>query len=473
MSDHQDILKDSLVDTFHGTPYIEYVGGNMGVDESGMQPQSTQPETTNRNALDDLGDSLSEFATDNNLEDLKSVFDDVGIGQNEYFSDRSKGRSPKLYQYESDLVYPLDLTEQNETNRQSSYIRFQVFKRKSQRAKVGFDVSEDGFSFNAGIVDKQGSIEEGVELSADTFQSLEGFQNSFISQDEKSSYTNYGNYGGAIGSRGVRFDPLKGELSRVNRFGNKTAVGPSVNRAIVDRVASDIRLSKATEKLEEQILMYIPSGLNFSDKVDYEEGSAGVFNAINEAVAGNVGAGIDKLKLIGLDKLSKAGAGTINKTTQALGDVVGDSDLSNFFRARLGFAENPKNESLFRGVGRKSFSLEFKFAPRNQKESLMMLNIIEAFRFHMLPELSVSSTMLLAPHEFDISFFYRDLTSGDFVENINLPRIGRAFLTDLSVNYAPSERSTFFRDGVPTEVTLNLTLSQAVILNRQLILAGF
>ena len=71
-----------MVDTFHGTPYIEYVGGNMGVDESGMQPQSTQPDTTNRNALDDLGDSISNFFKDNSLDDLKSVFDDVGIGQN-------------------------------------------------------------------------------------------------------------------------------------------------------------------------------------------------------------------------------------------------------------------------------------------------------------------------------------------------------------------------------------------------------
>ena len=55
----------------------------MGVDESGMQPQSTQPDTTNRNALDDLGDSISNFFKDNSLDDLKSVFDDVGIGQNE------------------------------------------------------------------------------------------------------------------------------------------------------------------------------------------------------------------------------------------------------------------------------------------------------------------------------------------------------------------------------------------------------
>ena len=332
---------------------------------------------------------------------------------------------------------------------------------------MNFDDNPDGgFNFNAGLVDRQGNIEEGIDISGIDFSlSADAPDVNIISQDEKSSYTSYGRYGNLIGNRGVAFDPLKGELSRTNRFGNKTEVGPSANREIVNRVASDIRLSKATEKLEEQILMYVPSGLNFSDKVDYEEGSAGVFNAINEAISGNLGAGIDKLKLLGVEKLSSKAAKNI--------PTAGENDLQNFFRARLGFAENPKNESLFRGVGRKTFSLEFKFAPRNQRESIMMLNIIEAFRFHMLPELSVSSTMLLAPHEFDVSFFYRDLPSGEFVENINLPKIGRAFLTDLSVNYAPSERSTFFRDGVPTEVTLSLTMSQAVLLNRQLILAGF
>tara|TARA_A100001515_G_scaffold59198_1_gene46737 strand:+ start:819 stop:2135 length:1317 start_codon:yes stop_codon:yes gene_type:complete len=438
----------------------------MTVDESGMQPQSTQPDTTKPGFSDGLQDFSSDLLSDNSFDVLGGI-DEFGIGQNEYFSSRAKGRSRNLYQYESDLVYPIDLTEESETNRQSSYIRFQVFKRKSQRATVNFDDNPDGgFNFNAGLVDRQGNIEEGIDISGIDFSlSADAPDVNIISQDEKSSYTSYGRYGNLIGNRGVAFDPLKGELSRTNRFGNKTEVGPSANREIVNRVASDIRLSKATEKLEEQILMYVPSGLNFSDKVDYEEGSAGVFNAINEAISGNLGAGIDKLKLLGVEKLSSKAAKNI--------PTAGENDLQNFFRARLGFAENPKNESLFRGVGRKTFSLEFKFAPRNQRESIMMLNIIEAFRFHMLPELSVSSTMLLAPHEFDVSFFYRDLPSGEFVENINLPKIGRAFLTDLSVNYAPSERSTFFRDGVPTEVTLSLTMSQAVLLNRQLILAGF
>ena len=127
--DHQDILKDSLVDTFHGTPYIEYVGGTMTVDESGMQPQSTQSDTTKPGFSDGLQDFSSDLLSDNSFDVLEGI-DEFGIGQNEYFGSRAKGRSRNLYQYESDLVYPIDLTEESETNRQSSYIRFQVFKRK-------------------------------------------------------------------------------------------------------------------------------------------------------------------------------------------------------------------------------------------------------------------------------------------------------------------------------------------------------
>ena len=101
----------------------------MTVDESGMQPQSTQPDTTKPGFSDGLQDFSSDLLSDNSFDVLGGI-DEFGIGQNEYFSSRAKGRSRNLYQYESDLVYPIDLTEESETNRQSSYIRFQVFKRK-------------------------------------------------------------------------------------------------------------------------------------------------------------------------------------------------------------------------------------------------------------------------------------------------------------------------------------------------------
>jgi hypothetical protein len=124
----------------------------------------------------------------------------------------------------------------------------------------------------------------------------------------------------------------------------------------------------------------------------------------------------------------------------------------------------------------------FTFAPRSQEEALIMMNIIEAFRFHMMPELSLGGNMLLAPHEFGISFMTLNAErtedgtfsrATEFVENKNLPKIGRAFLESANTEFAPNERSAFFYDGIPTEIKLTLNFKQAFLPNRQFILEGF
>ena len=151
---------------------------------------------------------------------------------------------------------------------------------------------------------------------------------------------------------------------------------------------------------------------------------------------------------------------------------VGEDALTNFFTARYGIVENQRMESLFESVNRKKFQFEFQFAPRSQEESIIVLNIIEAFRFHMLPELSLSGAMLLAPHEFEVEILIKD-PGGAYEINRNIPQIGRAFLESVNVDYAPNDRSAFFYDGVPCEIKVQLSFSQALLMNRQLVLAGF
>ena len=116
---------------------------------------------------------------------------------------------------------------------------------------------------------------------------------------------------------------------------------------------------------------------------------------------------------------------------------------------------------MFKGTTRRAFQFAFTFAPRSQEEALIMMNIIEAFRFHMMPELSLGGNMLLAPHEFGISFMTLNSErtadgtfsrATEFVENKNLP---------------------FFYDGIPTEIKLTLNFKQAFLPNRQFILEGF
>ena len=85
----------------------------------------------------------------------------------------------------------------------------------------------------------------------------------------------------------------------------------------------------------------------------------------------------------------------------------------------------------------------------------------------------------LRPH-FDLSYKINDNLKlrlrneyRIFELNNNIPQIGRAFLEDVTLNYTPNEKSAFFHDGVPCQIGINLKFSQAILLNRQLVLAGF
>ncbi len=398
-----------------------------------------QPEGSTTNPLQSLG--------------LPRELNSVNLGQSEYFSTRDKFRSEGRFRFRgggTPLVYPVDLLNEAQSNRQSAAIRFAPYKRESSQLRVELrkdtvafgDVGEDN-----NIIEGTGG-EIGLPFGDDNVDSKETpDNNSGVARGAYGLGSNTAVGGSILGQLAGPFDsPTDEELGK-----------------FVERISSDVRLSRAGNQKLEEIYLYCPTGLQFGDSVAYTEASAGGFNAVVEAFSGNFQAAADKLKLLGVGKLSKFASAIPG---------IEESDLNNYFSARYGIVENPRLESLFQNVNRKSFGFEFQLAPRSQEEANVILNIVEAFRFHMLPELSISGQMLLAPHEFEVEILHRTQT-GDFELNNNIPQIGRAFLEDVTLNYTPNEKSAFFYDGVPCQIGINLKFSQAILLNRQLVLAGF
>ena len=377
----------------------------------------------------------------------------VNIGSNEYFSTRDKFRQegdPRFRGGDLPLVYPVDLLNEAQSNRQSAAIRFAPYQRESSQLRV--ELRKDTVAF--GDVGEDNRIIEGTggEIGLP-------FGDSNVDSQETSdnnSAVARGAYG--LGSNTAVGGGIVGQLAGDYQSPTDEELGK-----FVERISSDVRLSRAGNQKLEEIYLYCPTGLQFGDSVAYTEASAGGFNAVVEAFSGNFQAAADKLKLLGVGKLSKFASAIPG---------IEETDLNNYFTARYGIVENPRLESLFQNVNRKSFAFEFMLAPRSQEEANVVLNIIEAFRFHMLPELSISGQMLLAPHEFEVEILHRT-QSGDFELNRNIPQIGRAFLEDVTLNYTPNEKSAFFYDGVPCQININLKFSQAILLNRQLVLAGF
>ena len=261
----------------------------------------------------------------------------------------------------------------------------------------------------------------------------------------------------------------------------------------------DVRLNRASEKTMDRIFMYVPNSISFTDSFDYEERSQASLRTFYEMAAGNSRVVSESIRQGIGSMLSKQVAGFTDTLTAGAVKF----DPYNSLRSAIGLVSNDRNEQTFKGVQRKSFQFSFQFAPTSPKEAVVMQNIIQCFRFHSAPELAESTTQFFAPHEVDVRFFRNSFVTGGteaikdsfgreaeasevysggagqrasvgkLLENTEIPKIGRCFVTSVNLNYTPQAKSSFFVNGVPTEVTMAVTLQQAIMTNKQFVLQGF
>jgi hypothetical protein len=304
-----------------------------------------------------------------------------------------------------------------------SYVQFQAFHRTGNQANVQFDASTALSTLNPS------------DLEFSLTATGRGAENSAITQQQTGT----------------------GRFQATDLGGAGTATGAQLVAAQGDRRFSRVE----NEKPSDVINLYIPNELSFSDTVSYNEQSTGDVGRILEGVVGG------NTRLLA----ETAGLKVLDKVNQFTSKVV--DGLNETIRARFGFVQNPREEALFNNTNLKKFDMKFSFAPRNKGEVEIVYNIIEAFRFHMMPELSPSSAVLFSPAEFEINFLYRNVSDFSYTENLSLPKLGRCFLTSTQVDYSPNPKSSFFLDGTPTEINLQLDFLQAAHLNRQMIMRGF
>ena len=165
---------------------------------------------------------------------------------------------------------------------------------------------------------------------------------------------------------------------------------------------------------------------------------------------------------------------TLQKTSEAAGDV--GAILSTLFRQdtgglatglnrAFGGIPNPNVSALFRGVGLKNHSFEWKLAPRSEEESLSLFQIVNAFKHVALPQINNSTIhqrMTLGyPDECMIQIFGTDPIGKDIPTMI---RFKPCVIKNVTVNYTPDNTLSFFRQhGWPTAVSLKLDIQETVI----------
>lgn len=224
------------------------------------------------------------------------------------------------------------------------------------------------------------------------------------------------------------------------------------------------QFTKQMKRLSTAIALHTPNALQARYGVNYEEAETAPF----------------QMAMVGLETIGKAIADGVNPnknvTSQTLSPGLGAAAAISLNRvpgkdsisAITGLAVNPKKEQIFRGVDFRTWTFDYQFFPRNEKEMQNVENIIYTFKLHMHPEFKDSKNFLyIYPSEFDIVHY------NGAEENLHLPRHTSCVLTDMTINYTPQTQFTAFEGGAPTQINVSLTFKELIQMSKERIQEGF
>lgn len=230
-----------------------------------------------------------------------------------------------------------------------------------------------------------------------------------------------------------------------------TLVGPD-NQPVKDR--------------ENQVELYLPQGLQISDKVEYENSDLGLIgNAI--AGGGSGGQGVPISEVFSDDDAKKS---LIDGLVAKVGAKAGDA-----FRARNKTAPNPNTRALFKQVSLRTFQFSFKLIPVNETEANNIVEIIKFFRTELYPE-DIKET--IEGVELSIAYKFPDRIKVEMSHDSQIigPKIAPAYIDSFTTNYN-SGSQTFLKgkDGKAyfSETDINFSLTESTALTRSAIKDGF
>jgi len=176
---------------------------------------------------------------------------------------------------------------------------------------------------------------------------------------------------------------------------------------------------------------------------------------------------------VGLIDAIKSAAATAQKVTTIGG---GQDLLVNYFKSKLvnsigantspegllsratGNVLNPNLELLFSGVNLRSFQFDFDFAPRDEKESNVVKEIIRIFKQSMAPKTGSNTEgaglFIEAPNIFLLKY-----KSGN-QDHPYLNKFKPCALTSMGMNYTGSGSYATYADKTPVHMKLSVSFTE-------------
>jgi hypothetical protein len=302
------------------------------------------------------------------------------------------------------------------------------------------------------------------------------------------SKVNTSNLGGTIS--GFLGDAYNGVVGGINNLFGQTGVtfggNSALTKSVIDTSIKNITnqsFLKITSLTTDAIALYMPDSLSYTYSQSYDQMELGnelggkILAAGGSAVdAYNAGKGSDNSMLKGAGAAGQSlGTSARNEVADAFragaGGLAGQNTARLGFTAVTGTVRNPMLEMIYKSPNFRTFSFDFVFYPRDEKEALEVQRIVERLRFHQAPELAkAASGFLIPPSEFDIKFYYGG------TQNPNIPPISTCVLETINIDYAPNGFSAYEvpnesqpslgRTGMPVAMKVSLGFKETTYLTK-------
>lgn len=122
----------------------------------------------------------------------------------------------------------------------------------------------------------------------------------------------------------------------------------------------------------------------------------------------------------------------------------------------LGNTTNPHIALLFKGMGLKTFTFQWKFAPRDQGESDTLKSILIDIKKKIHPKYSSEGDNFFLDYPDEVDLYYAG--SGDYLHYFK-----RAAVTSFEVNYQPDGTAFMANGGAPAIVELTMGFQETEI----------
>lgn len=227
---------------------------------------------------------------------------------------------------------------------------------------------------------------------------------------------------------------------------------------------------------QSDVYLYMPLSARNGANVQWDQADINMQKRIMESLL--TGQAISDMKNLYSGLTSMSGDSLKRYVTSS---VLGRGDI-----ARL--TPNPHLKMMFKGLGMRSFEYQFKFTPKNRKESTDIDNIITKFRQAALPDYAGpadnSKFYLSWPEEIDIE--YLQYSTGNDISSIGVERRSNGYrtipwmnrfkscvITSLDVDYTSGGHYVPMRDGFPAETTLTMQFTETTLVTRSDVARGF